>query len=124
MLDNRGYGCIHRLQQACGGEGFNNLFDDCVQGPMGAPAIDFAAHARSLGAHAEHVGSIAELEAALARGARRGPHVRRRHRYRPAALDRGRRLVVGGRRSRGVGVAKRARRARRLRRGQEGQQRP
>ena len=31
------------------------------------PAIDFAAHARSLGALAEHVSSIAELEAALAR---------------------------------------------------------
>ncbi len=67
VQDNRGYGCIHRLQQACGGEGFNNLFDDCLQGPLGAPAIDFAAHARSLGALAEHVGSIAELEAALAR---------------------------------------------------------
>jgi len=31
VLDNRGYGCIHRLQQACGNEGFNNLFDDCIQ---------------------------------------------------------------------------------------------
>jgi 3D-(3,5/4)-trihydroxycyclohexane-1,2-dione acylhydrolase (decyclizing) len=73
VLDNRGYGCIHRLQQACGGEGFNNLFADCVQTPSGTPAIDFAAHAKSLGAHAEHVGSIHELEAALgrARGAER-----------------------------------------------------
>jgi 3D-(3,5/4)-trihydroxycyclohexane-1,2-dione acylhydrolase (decyclizing) len=67
VLDNRGYGCIHRLQQACGGEGFNNLFADCVQAPSGPPAIDFAAHAKSLGAHSEHVGSIRELEAALAR---------------------------------------------------------
>ena len=67
VLDNRGYGCIHRLQRAVGGEGFNNLFDDCVQGEPGMPAIDFAAHARSLGALAEHVDSIAELEAALAR---------------------------------------------------------
>ncbi len=33
VLDNRGYGCINRLQQACGGAAFNNLFDDCVQGP-------------------------------------------------------------------------------------------
>ena len=32
VLDNRGYGCINRLQQACGGAPFNNLFDDCVQG--------------------------------------------------------------------------------------------
>jgi len=67
VQDNRGYGCIHRLQRAVGGEGFNNLFADCVQGAPGMPAIDFAAHARALGALAEHVDSIAELEAALAR---------------------------------------------------------
>ncbi|MEO8304265.1 MAG: 3D-(3,5/4)-trihydroxycyclohexane-1,2-dione acylhydrolase (decyclizing) [Betaproteobacteria bacterium] len=67
VQDNRGYGCIHRLQVASGGEGFNNLFDDCVQGPLGMPEIDFVAHARSLGALAEHVNSIAELEAALER---------------------------------------------------------
>jgi 3D-(3,5/4)-trihydroxycyclohexane-1,2-dione acylhydrolase (decyclizing) len=67
VQDNRGYGCIHRLQRAGGGEGFNNLFADCVQGPLGAPAIDFAAHARALGASAEHVTSIADLEEALAR---------------------------------------------------------
>jgi len=67
VLDNRGYGCIHRLQRAVGSEGFNNLFDDCVQGEPGMPAIDFAAHARALGALAEHVSSIADLEAALAR---------------------------------------------------------
>ncbi len=67
VLDNRGYGCINRLQQASGGEPFNNLFADCVQGPHGAPAIDFVAHARSLGALAEQVRSIPELEAALRR---------------------------------------------------------
>jgi len=67
VLDNRGYGCIHRLQVASGGEGFNNLLDDCVQGPLGAPEIDFAAHAGSLGAQAEHVDSIPALEAALTR---------------------------------------------------------
>ena len=67
VLDNRGYGCINRLQQACGGAPFNNLFDDCAQGPLGAPAIDFAAHARSLGAQAEHVANVTELEAALQR---------------------------------------------------------
>ena len=27
LLDNRGYGCINRLQHACGGERFNNLYD-------------------------------------------------------------------------------------------------
>jgi 3D-(3,5/4)-trihydroxycyclohexane-1,2-dione acylhydrolase (decyclizing) len=67
VLDNRGYGCINRLQQACGGAPFNNMFDDCAQGPLGAPRIDFASHARSLGAQAEHVANVAELEAALQR---------------------------------------------------------
>ena len=67
VLDNRGYGCINRLQRACGGTAFNNLFDDCVQGPDGAPRIDFAAHAASLGALSENVKTIPELEAALAR---------------------------------------------------------
>ncbi len=67
VLDNRGYGCINRLQQACGSAPFNNLFEDCAQGPLGAPRIDFAAHARALGAEAEHVASIAELEAAMRR---------------------------------------------------------
>ncbi|WP_425435558.1 3D-(3,5/4)-trihydroxycyclohexane-1,2-dione acylhydrolase (decyclizing) [Paraburkholderia ribeironis] len=67
VLDNRGFGCINRLQQACGGAPFNNLLDDCVQAPTGAPRIDFAAHARSLGAQAEHVDHIAGLEAALQR---------------------------------------------------------
>ena len=67
VLDNRGYGCINRLQQAVGGAPFNNLFDDCVQGTDGSPAIDFAMNAKSLGAIAEHATSIAELEAALKR---------------------------------------------------------
>jgi 3D-(3,5/4)-trihydroxycyclohexane-1,2-dione acylhydrolase (decyclizing) len=67
LLDNRGYGCINRLQQACGGAPFNNLIDDCRQGPEGAPVIDFAMHARSLGAAAEHVANIDGLEAAMQR---------------------------------------------------------
>jgi 3D-(3,5/4)-trihydroxycyclohexane-1,2-dione acylhydrolase (decyclizing) len=73
VLDNGGYGCIHRLQQACGGEAFNNLLPDCANAGAEAPAIDFAAHARSLGALAEHVRTIPELEDALrrARGASR-----------------------------------------------------
>ena len=67
VLDNHGFGCINRLQQACGGAPFNNLFDDCVRAAPAPPAIDFAAHAKALGARAENVASIAELEAALAR---------------------------------------------------------
>jgi 3D-(3,5/4)-trihydroxycyclohexane-1,2-dione acylhydrolase (decyclizing) len=67
VLDNHGYGCINRLQQACGGAPFNNLIENCVQGPRGAPHIDFAANAASLGALSENVKTIGELEAALAR---------------------------------------------------------
>jgi 3D-(3,5/4)-trihydroxycyclohexane-1,2-dione acylhydrolase (decyclizing) len=65
LLDNRGYGCINRLQQATGSPGFNNLLSDARHQTL--PAIDFAAHARSLGALAEHVATLGELEAALAR---------------------------------------------------------
>ncbi|MFT8246180.1 3D-(3,5/4)-trihydroxycyclohexane-1,2-dione acylhydrolase (decyclizing) [Roseomonas sp. BN140053] len=61
LLDNRGFGCINRLQAATGGAAFNNLL------PEAHPRIDFAAHAASLGAYAEHVAGLAELEAALAR---------------------------------------------------------
>lgn len=67
VLDNRGYGCINRLQQAVGGVPFNNLFDDCVQGKPGAPRIDYAAHAASLGAIGENVKTIPQLEDAMAR---------------------------------------------------------
>ncbi|WP_250509265.1 3D-(3,5/4)-trihydroxycyclohexane-1,2-dione acylhydrolase (decyclizing) [Caballeronia sp. GACF4] len=67
LLDNRGYGCINRLQQACGGAPFNNLIDDCKQGSLGAPTIDFAMHARALGALSEHVASIDDLQAAMQR---------------------------------------------------------
>jgi len=66
VLDNHGYACIHRLQAACGGAPFNNLLGPTDEsGPP--PTIDFAAHARSLGAEAEQVKSIADLESALGR---------------------------------------------------------
>ena len=67
VQDNHGFGCINRLQQHCGGEPFNNMFKDCLQGPKGPPAIDFALHGRALGALGENVKTIPELEAALAR---------------------------------------------------------
>lgn len=67
VLDNRGYGCINRLQQATGSAPFNNLLENCVAVEEGAPKIDFAAHARALGATAESVQGISELEAALGR---------------------------------------------------------
>jgi 3D-(3,5/4)-trihydroxycyclohexane-1,2-dione acylhydrolase (decyclizing) len=42
VLDNRGYGCIQRLQLASGGARFNNMLDDCI-GTQGRtqPVIDF-----------------------------------------------------------------------------------
>jgi 3D-(3,5/4)-trihydroxycyclohexane-1,2-dione acylhydrolase (decyclizing) len=67
LLDNRGYGCINRLQQQCGGAPFNNMLVDSLQFGKGAPNIDFVANAASLGALSEKVGSIRELEAALER---------------------------------------------------------
>jgi 3D-(3,5/4)-trihydroxycyclohexane-1,2-dione acylhydrolase (decyclizing) len=71
VLDNGGFGCISRLQAACGGAPFNNLFAQSVHTVL--PEIDFAAHARSLGAHSEKVTGIDELETALgqARNAQR-----------------------------------------------------
>ena len=67
VLDNRGYGCINRLQQACGGAPFNNLLQGLPARRGGSPQIDFALHAKSLGCLAEHPRSMAELEQALAR---------------------------------------------------------
>jgi 3D-(3,5/4)-trihydroxycyclohexane-1,2-dione acylhydrolase (decyclizing) len=66
VLDNRGFGCINRLQQECGGEQFNNLIAN-VDHIVNDSWIDFAAHARSMGALAEKVTGIGELEAALVR---------------------------------------------------------
>ena len=65
LTDNRGFGCINRLQVATGGAEFNNLLDHAAHT---APAnVDYAAHAASMGAAAVHVSGIAELEAALVR---------------------------------------------------------
>lgn len=63
VLDNRGFGCINRLQMATGGANFNNLLHDTLHEIM--PEIDFAAHAASMGAVARKAASIAELERAL-----------------------------------------------------------
>jgi 3D-(3,5/4)-trihydroxycyclohexane-1,2-dione acylhydrolase (decyclizing) len=63
VLDNMGFACINRLQRATGGESFNNLLRDARHEAL--PVVDFAAHARSLGAEAVKVSSIGELESAL-----------------------------------------------------------
>lgn len=65
VLDNRGYGCINRLQVASGGASFNNLLDTATH--VVPSAIDFAAHAASMGAIAEKVADLAGLEHAMAR---------------------------------------------------------
>jgi 3D-(3,5/4)-trihydroxycyclohexane-1,2-dione acylhydrolase (decyclizing) len=64
LTDNRGYGCINRLQVSAGGAEFNNLIEHAHR--AGDRWIDFAAHARAMGAEAVKAASIAELEEALA----------------------------------------------------------
>jgi len=60
LLDNRGFGCINRLQKHCGSAPNGNLF--AQQGP---PLVDFVANATSYGCHAVKVKSIEELEDTL-----------------------------------------------------------
>ena len=74
ITDNRGYGCINRLQMGTGGAEFNNLLAHSTGGENSN--IDFAAHAGSMGATSVKVSTIAELEAALAkRHGIKGPYV-------------------------------------------------
>ena len=65
LTDNRGYGCINRLQMGTGGAEFNNLLDKSHH--VTPSQIDFAAHAAAMGAVSVKVSTIAELEDALAR---------------------------------------------------------
>jgi 3D-(3,5/4)-trihydroxycyclohexane-1,2-dione acylhydrolase (decyclizing) len=65
VLDNQGYGCIERLQLKSGSPSFNNMLDDCVPEGGNKSTIDFAMHARSMGAEAVHVKSVAELKTAM-----------------------------------------------------------
>jgi 3D-(3,5/4)-trihydroxycyclohexane-1,2-dione acylhydrolase (decyclizing) len=64
LTDNRGFGCINRLQAHTGGAPFNNLLDDSHHATPSA--IDFVAHAASMGAQAQKAASIAHLAALLA----------------------------------------------------------
>ncbi len=74
VTDNRGFGCINRLQMGTGGAEFNNLLDHAVHEKPSA--IDFAAHAASMGATSLKVSTITELEQALAnRHEIKGPYV-------------------------------------------------
>ncbi len=66
ICDNGGFAVINKLQNNTGNTSFNNLIADCniAVEPF---AVDFAAHAASMGAHAETVHSIAEFRDAFAR---------------------------------------------------------
>ncbi len=68
LNDNRGYGCINRLQLATGGASFNNLLQTSRHEVL--PNVDFVKHAASLGANAIKVGGVSELETALAKARR------------------------------------------------------
>lgn len=64
LTDNRGYGCINRLQtMGCGGEPFNNMYVDC--NIEAQPEIDYVAHAASMGAHAVKASGTDALEAEI-----------------------------------------------------------
>jgi 3D-(3,5/4)-trihydroxycyclohexane-1,2-dione acylhydrolase (decyclizing) len=65
LTDNRGYGCINRLQKATGGAPFNNLLKDSYH--VNEADLDFVAHARAMGANAVKVSGIAGLEAEMQR---------------------------------------------------------
>jgi len=66
VLDNGGFAVINKLQNNTGNESFNNLISDCptVDEPF---AVDFEAHAASMGANAETVANAMELEGAFKR---------------------------------------------------------
>ena len=66
VCDNGGFAVINKLQNNTGNVSFNNLIADCniTTEPF---AVDFAAHARAMGAAAEDVHSIAALSDAFAR---------------------------------------------------------
>ncbi|MDP3197934.1 3D-(3,5/4)-trihydroxycyclohexane-1,2-dione acylhydrolase (decyclizing) [Tabrizicola sp.] len=63
LTDNRGYGCINRLQAATGGAPFNNLLRDSYH--VNEANLDFVAHALAMGANAVKAGSIDALEAEM-----------------------------------------------------------
>jgi len=67
VLDNRGYGCIQRLQNATGNAAYNNMLDDCIPEGGEPSRIDFAMHGAAMGADSVHVKNVAELKAAMAR---------------------------------------------------------
>jgi len=70
LTDNRGYGCINRLQMGCGGAEFNNLYSS--SNVKDKPQIDFVGHAAAMSAHAEKANDIADLEKKIAEARTQG----------------------------------------------------
>jgi len=66
VLDNGGFAVINKLQNNTGNESFNNLIADSPTIPKPF-AVDFEAHAASMGANAETVSNATELGAAFLR---------------------------------------------------------
>lgn len=66
VLDNGGFAVINKLQNNTGNQSFNNLLADCPTIPSPF-AVDFVAHATSMGALAEKVANPAELAEAFKR---------------------------------------------------------
>lgn len=66
VLDNGGFAVINKLQNNTGNDSFNNLFADCPTIPHPF-AVDFAAHAASMGANAETVANPSEFADAFKR---------------------------------------------------------
>ncbi len=73
ITNNRGYGCINRLQIGTGNAEFNNLLDHAHH--VVPSAIDFVKHTESMGATSSKISSVAELEEALAKRGGKGVHV-------------------------------------------------
>ena len=63
VCDNGGYAVINRLQNFKGAASFNNLFADCHN--TTPVAVDFVAHAKSMGADGCEANTMPDLEAAL-----------------------------------------------------------
>jgi 3D-(3,5/4)-trihydroxycyclohexane-1,2-dione acylhydrolase (decyclizing) len=66
LCDNGGFAVIDKLQRNTGNASFNNLIADC-NWRITPFLVDFAMHARSMGAHCESVTNIEAFEGAFAR---------------------------------------------------------
>ena len=63
LLDNRGFGCISRLQKSVGVDQFRNLLSGEHESEH--PQVDFVAHSASLGASSRLVSDLDELKLAV-----------------------------------------------------------